>query len=204
MQEVSINRNEGRAGGALWRNVFPWQHEIMRALQSSVPIAFVSPGMQEWEKMMDEMLNPQAFSRLWGRDPRTPSMDLIENDKNFVIKAELPGLKPEDIDISVAERTITIAGEKYEEEEKGDEAYLCRECISGSFSRTVLLPERADLDSAEASFDNNVLTINVAKKNGGDDHVRKLNIGENNTTTSKEIRSRDRRRKPSRGKASRP
>jgi HSP20 family protein len=106
------------------------------------------------------------FSAAW--DPTQPRIDVLESESGFTVKAELPGLAPADIRVSAqaSDRgaALVIAGEKREErrEERGD--YLCRECLDAAFSRTVPLPRDADLDAAKASFDQNVLKIDIPRK----------------------------------------
>ena len=110
------------------------------------------------------------------QQPAFPAVDIIENDKNFQVKAELPGMKPEDVDVSVTDGFLTIKGEKCEETEEKDENYLRRETSYGSFQRTVALPDTAYCDEAEASFKNGILNIEVPKKPEALQKPKKLQI----------------------------
>ena len=105
-----------------------------------------------------------------------PAIDIIENDKDFKIKAEIAGYNPDDIDVSVTDGFMTISGERKEEEEEKEDNYLRREMSYGSFQRTIALPETAHCDKAEASFKNGILSIEVPKKAGAVQTPKKLAI----------------------------
>ncbi|MBI2855048.1 MAG: Hsp20/alpha crystallin family protein [Chloroflexi bacterium] len=91
-------------------------------------------------------------------------MDMLETDKDVVLKLSLPGVKPEEVDISVTGDTLSIRGEHKEEKESKEENYLLKERRYGSFSRTVQLPVPVKSDKAEASFENGVLTLTLPKQ----------------------------------------
>jgi HSP20 family protein len=80
-----------------------------------------------------------------------------------VVKASLPGVKPEDVDITISGDTLTIKGETKTEEEVKREDYLYQERRYGSFSRTIALPSSLQTDKAEATFENGVLTLTIPK-----------------------------------------
>lgn len=94
----------------------------------------------------------------------TPAIDLSENDKTITIRAEVPGMDPDDIDVNVSGNILTITGENREEKESHEENYYHVERRHGSFRRSIELPESADLDKIEAEQRNGVLTIHVAKQ----------------------------------------
>ena len=92
-----------------------------------------------------------------------PAVDIAETDKAFRITAELPGMKKEDVDISVSQGRLTIKGEKREEREEKEKGYYLSERRYGTFQRSFQLPGQADADRIEAKFDNGVLTLTVPK-----------------------------------------
>ena len=92
-----------------------------------------------------------------------PAVDIAETDKAFRITAELPGMKKEDVDISVSQGRLTIKGEKREEREEKEKGYYLSERRYGTFQRSFQLPSQADADRIEAKFDNGVLTLTVPK-----------------------------------------
>lgn len=98
-----------------------------------------------------------------GVEARLPLMDMIERENALILRAELPGVDKNDVDISVTEDTVTIkASSRHEtEEESGD--YYRREIGSGSFVRTIGLPAYIDADKAAASFKDGVLELTLPK-----------------------------------------
>ncbi|HHT9132640.1 MAG TPA: Hsp20/alpha crystallin family protein [Candidatus Tripitaka californicus] len=92
-----------------------------------------------------------------------PSVDVVETNDTVVVKAELPGMEPKDVDISVSDDRLTIKGErKAEKEEKGKTFYRMERCY-GSFSRTIELPASVEADKAKADYKNGVLEITLPK-----------------------------------------
>ena len=92
-----------------------------------------------------------------------PSVDISETDGKVMVKAELPGLDPKDIDVEVSGDLLVLRGEKSKEEERKDERYYCRERYSGSFQRSFRLPTGVESDKVDAQFKNGVLTIEIPK-----------------------------------------
>ncbi|MDX1964751.1 MAG: Hsp20/alpha crystallin family protein [Pirellulales bacterium] len=92
-----------------------------------------------------------------------PALDLAETDKEVSIRAELPGVKPEEIDISVHGDHLTLVGEKKETWQKEENGFHHKETRYGKFSRTVTLPENLDTDAISAEFSHGVLVIKLPK-----------------------------------------
>ena len=84
-------------------------------------------------------------------------------DNEVVVKVTLPGVKPDEVDITITGDALIIKGEHKEEREVKDESYIRRERRSGSFTRTVLIPVSVQSDKAEATFENGVLTLTLPK-----------------------------------------
>jgi HSP20 family protein len=94
----------------------------------------------------------------------TPSVDIFENKDQVVLEAELPGMKPEDVNISIENNVLTIQGErKFEKKEEGDN-YHRIERRYGSFTRSFTLPPTVDTENITAEFDNGVLRLTIAKR----------------------------------------
>jgi HSP20 family protein len=93
-----------------------------------------------------------------------PAVDVIEDDDKVVVKAELPGLTDKDVDISVVDNTLTIKGEKKQEEEKKEKGYHRLERSYGMFQRSIMLPASVTSEKAKASFKNGVLEIELPKQ----------------------------------------
>jgi HSP20 family protein len=93
----------------------------------------------------------------------SPSIDVKESDKDFSIRAELPGVEEKDIEVTVTHDGVTIKGEKKEEKEDKGKNYYYMERSYGSFNRTIPLSVETEADKASASFKNGVLNIIVPK-----------------------------------------
>ncbi len=111
------------------------------------------------------------ISRLHGEvfgDPSrgfTPAVDIKEEDGAIVLHAELPGLKPEDIEVHVENNVLTLSGERSVETKSEDEKFHRVERRYGSFSRAFVLPKHVDGDAIEAALDQGVLTLRLPKRN---------------------------------------
>lgn len=96
-------------------------------------------------------------------DARIPPVDVRETDKALEVKAELPGMDEADVDVSLAEGTLTIRGEKKSEREAEEKGYVLHERSFGRVERVMPLPDGLDLDSAKATFRNGVLTVSIPR-----------------------------------------
>lgn len=92
-----------------------------------------------------------------------PAMDLTETDDSLVLRADLPGMSEDDVNIEVKDGVLTVSGERKAEQEEKREGYHRIERAFGSFSRSLSLPEGVDPDKVEANFDNGVLEVRVPK-----------------------------------------
>lgn len=93
----------------------------------------------------------------------SPVVDVDESGDAVHVRAELPGLEKDQISIDVTGQTLTLSGEKKQEEEKKDEGYYSRERSFGKFSRQITLPAEVDTDKTTAEYKNGVLHINMPK-----------------------------------------
>jgi HSP20 family protein len=93
-----------------------------------------------------------------------PAVDIIENEKEFLIKAEIPGMDRKDIDISIDGNCLTIKGEKKAETEEKGEKYLRREMSYGSFSRSFAINQEIKTDEIKAGYKNGILEITIPKE----------------------------------------
>jgi HSP20 family protein len=121
--------------------------------------------MMTLREAMDRLFD-DAFTRPLG--PRgvsavMPIIDLYQTPEEVVVKANLPGLKSDDVQISVTSDVLTLRGEFKQEEERKDATYHVLERRSGSFERSVMLPTDVQTDKARADFEDGVLTITLPK-----------------------------------------
>ena len=93
----------------------------------------------------------------------SPAIDMYQTDNEVVVKAALPGLKPEEVQINVTGEVLTIRGETKQEEQTKDKSWHIREHRWGAFERSVQLPTGVISDKARADFDNGILTITLPK-----------------------------------------
>lgn len=91
------------------------------------------------------------------------AVDMYETDDNVVVKATIPGVKPEDLHVSVSGDILTIRGEVKQEEEVEKENYIRRERRYGSFCRQLPLPTSVDVDKAKAEFEDGILNLALPK-----------------------------------------
>jgi HSP20 family protein len=92
-----------------------------------------------------------------------PAMDLVETDADFVLRADLPGLTEQDVNIELEDNVLTVSGERKAEHEERKEGYYRVERSSGSFSRSLTLPEGVDPEAVKASFEHGVLEVRIPK-----------------------------------------
>jgi HSP20 family protein len=92
-----------------------------------------------------------------------PAMDLVETNDAFVLRADLPGMTQDDVNIELEDRTLTVSGERKAEHESQQEGYYRVERAFGSFSRSLTLPEGVDPESVHATFNNGVLEVRIPK-----------------------------------------
>ena len=115
---------------------------------------------KQFSDLMDEFFNDVVSQR---RDSFVPSIDISETEDQFKISAELPGMKKEDIDISLENGRLSISGERsFENEEKG-KTYHRVETQYGSFSRSFQLPDNVSEDSIKATYEDGLLDITIDK-----------------------------------------
>jgi len=112
--------------------------------------------------MEDRFVRPSGAERLLGEEA-FPAIDVYQKPEELVVKASLPGLKPEEVDITISGDTLIIKGETRATEEVKREDYLYQEHRYGAFTRSLLLPPDLRTDKAEASFDNGMLTLTIPR-----------------------------------------
>jgi HSP20 family protein len=110
------------------------------------------------------------FSRFWGEGEEgwlsgsmSPSVDLAETDTGLEVRIDLPGMKPEEIDIQLSNNVLTVRGERKEEKQEKDRTFHRMERRTGSFTRSFTLPCNVDENKIAAAYTDGVLTINLPK-----------------------------------------
>ncbi|HEX7195841.1 MAG TPA: Hsp20/alpha crystallin family protein [Candidatus Limnocylindria bacterium] len=111
----------------------------------------------------DSFVSPLGWRTIGGGDMINPPVDVHETNDEIVVTAALPGMKAEDVEITMTGQNLTLRGEFKADEEVNREQYLYRERRFGSFSRSVQLPVRVQGDRADASFTDGILTLRIPK-----------------------------------------
>ena len=135
------------------KGLLPWQpyremEEMGRRFEDIFGRPFV-PGI--WRLLPSE-------ERVWA-----PVIDVLEKEDKFVVKVELPGVKEEDVNVSVTGDTLTIEGKKEAETEVKRKGYHYTESSYGSFSRSITMPSVVDISKIEANYDKGILEIALPK-----------------------------------------
>jgi len=120
------------------------------------------------ERRFEDIFDRPFLPAVWRRIPTVdmgwaPAIEVFEKEDKFVVKAELPGMKEEDIDISVVGDTLTVKGERKAESEVKEEDYYCCERSYGSFSRSIAVPSNVDAKKIEANYEDGVLEVSLPK-----------------------------------------
>jgi HSP20 family protein len=110
----------------------------------------------------DSFVRPTGWSPS-ALDARTLPVDVSMSSDELVVEAQLPGLKPDDVEITLENGTLTIRGETADDREERKDDYLVREIRRGTFSRSITLPNGLQAESATASFENGTLTLRIPK-----------------------------------------
>ena len=121
----------------------------------------LGPFRKEMDRMWEEFFRGPALTKRlmeW-----SPSIDMSETKDNFVVKAELPGVDPKDVNVTISGDILTIKGEKKQEEEEKDEHHHYVERFYGSFQRSFQLPSNVKTDKINATYDKGVLKIMLPK-----------------------------------------
>jgi HSP20 family protein len=140
-----------------------------------------------WERDMDRMMEdffgrrakswwPERWFRREELDMRVPTVDLYEEKDDIVVKAELPGIDKENVEVNLTDHTLTIKGEKKKQEEVKEENYYRSERSYGSFLRTLELPKDVHGDKVKASFKNGILEVRMPKTEEAKAKEIKVNV----------------------------
>lgn len=126
-----------------------------------------------WDPWGESMRMARDLDRIFGRLGQQggggegiawmPKIDVKRSGDDVMVRAELPGLRPEDVDIELSDNVLTISGERKTEEQKENEGWLIRESSYGAFERSISIPEGVDPSAISANFNDGVLEVTVPK-----------------------------------------
>lgn len=150
-----------------------------------------------WEPFRDLLTTQDRFNRLFNETfsnvfggeelsgrAWNPAVDIYETDHNLVLKAELAGVDPKDVDIRVEDGTLYLKGERKQEKDVKEGNYHRVERSYGSFTRTFALPNSVNVDDIKADFKDGVLTLNMAKREEAKPKSIKISVGEGSHAAS--------------------
>ncbi len=126
-------------------------------------------SLTEMERRMeDAMSHPLTLWRrplMWWTpsEGMLPAIEMFDKKDKIVVRAEIPGVKPEDIDVSISDSMLTIKGERKSETEVKEEDYYRSEMTYGRFSRSVSLPEKVQAEHIDANYDDGILEVTLSK-----------------------------------------
>ena len=133
----------------------------MTTALSLLPIAqdLLSPT-----RIMDEFFNTWDLAWPFERESEwVPAFDVMENEKEYIVEAELPGIDVKDLEVTISDGLLTIRGEKKREREHNEENYYRLERSFGSFHRSFRIPEKILVDKIDATYKNGILKLTLPK-----------------------------------------
>jgi HSP20 family protein len=134
----------------------------MTLMRRHSPLADVVTARDAMERLFDERFLQPIWQWSGERDA-TPALDLYATPEAVIAKIALPGVKPGDIDITIADDIVTVRGSYQEEKETTEAGYIHKELSRGSFSRTFAVPTAVKAEAATASFNDGLLTVTLPK-----------------------------------------
>jgi len=153
-------------------NLIPWRNK--RKEEGGSELTRFSPPIERLRTGMDRF-----FERFF-RDPWAPldaayqfagqwlpAVDIVESDDEVTVRAEIPGIEPKDLDVSVSGNVLTLSGEKKESHELKERDYYHSERRFGAFRRSIQLPCAVKADQVSAEYSGGVLTVNLKKQEAG-------------------------------------
>lgn len=127
------------------------------------PVGEVLSLKQAMDRLFeDSFVNPTGWMTIAGGE-LSPAIDMWETPDEIIVSASLPGIAPENVEITLTGQTLTLRGEIQADEEVSRDQYVLRERRYGTFHRQLTLPVRVDGDNAQATFANGVLRLSVPK-----------------------------------------
>ena len=143
------------------------------------PFSGLAAGQSQFDRFLREAFSPalgggEASTRTWA-----PPVDIYENGDSLVLKAELPGVNPDEVEIRVEDNTLYLKGNRKFENEVKEQNYHRVERSYGTFTRTFSLPNSVDADKVGASYKDGILTLTMPKKEEAKPKTIKISVSKN-------------------------
>jgi HSP20 family protein len=145
-------------------NLIPWRNKQPEGERGELSPILALRG--EMERLFDSFFREPFGGMDWalrGADKWAPAVDVAENEKELTVRAELPGIDPKDLEVTVTGNQLVLSGEKRESSEHEGKNFFHSETRYGSFRRAVPLPEGIDTENVDAQYANGVLTLKLQK-----------------------------------------
>jgi HSP20 family protein len=154
--------------------------------------------LQRWEPFRELKQMEDTMNRLWrgfggnreGTEDWNIPIDVIQKPEEIIVKASLPGIKPEDIDVTVEDNVLAVKAQRNEELEENGAGYLVRERTAGSYYRALRLPDTIDTGKIQSEYEHGVLTVSLPRAE--EKKPRKIKVGVR--AAAKEIEAGDRKK----------
>ena len=154
-------------------DLVPWKTRELNRSPTDEPVASLR---REFNRLFDEFLTEPLGANSFG--DFSPTMDVSETESAIEIKAEVPGLDEQDIEILLDDKTLTLRGEKKDEKERTEDGVRIRENAYGRFERAIPLPAEVEPDATRATYEKGVLSIVLQKTERAKQARRKIPIGQ--------------------------
>ncbi len=143
------------------------------------PFSNLLTAQRDFDRLFKEAFNPfvsegDISTRTWA-----PPVDIYENENDIVLKAELPGIEPKDVEVKVEDNTLYLKGERKFEKEVKNESYHRVERSYGSFARSFSLPNSISTDKVKAEFKDGLLTLTLPKREEAKPRTVKIDVSRN-------------------------
>jgi len=176
--------NPGSSDGSCTISVFLREVVKMKGLTRWDPFRELSTMHHDMDELFRRTFGDfGGFGHLVKEGSRYPLVETYTKDDRFYLKAHVPGMDPEKIDVSIMGNRLTLKGESTENKDVDEKDYMLREIRYGSFERTITLPEGVDTDNIHAGFESGMLTISAPVKEEG--KVKKIPV----ETGKKEVKA---------------
>lgn len=150
-KESSTEVATSKSASPLSRTGLPGIDEMQQWFDDWMPFGWSHPVARRWQELMAPM------------ESKIPKVDVINRDKEIVVRAAMPGIKKEDLEVTVTRHSVTLRAVTHHEEKKEDGNYVRREMSHGEYERTLTLPEGVDADATKATFRDGVLELTLPK-----------------------------------------
>jgi HSP20 family protein len=139
------------------------------------------PVLPEFERYFDRLMRRTPFDvrhapQMSFGGQFLPDIDVFERNDKIVVRADIPGMKPDDIDVKIDRGMLIISGQREEENEVRDGDYYCSERFVGQFFRTIRLPDWIKVDDVKATYDKGVLEVTIPRAQATESRAFKIPI----------------------------